>query len=222
MGQILLPNAVLFPPPVEGLRGDPCLLARQRHGLALANQHFNLPQLWHDCSGVNVFFGMLPGSFLSSSLYPTGTEIPGQIRVPEGRESLRVVPHKSIPATPISFQYEQPQLAMATNMLALCGHPEYKRAIRFRIRYFFCNSARSNTLLILRTQGSYYETFAHKVSLRSGRRVIQYPIPARTSNSTRSTTRNDVNASPNNRIAGTVHETGDAVMHRPICARHSG
>src|ERR1041385_4306180 len=58
------------------------ILARQRHGLPWPISTSICRSFGTICSGVNVFFGMFPGTFLSSSLYPTGTEIPGQVSSP--------------------------------------------------------------------------------------------------------------------------------------------
>jgi hypothetical protein len=45
LGLFQLQPAMFFPPPVERLLDDPRFLARHWHRLALAHQHFNLPQL---------------------------------------------------------------------------------------------------------------------------------------------------------------------------------
>src|SRR5579885_2658049 len=80
LGLFYLQATVLLPPPVEGLIGDPDLFAGQRHGLALAYQHFDLPQLGDDLLRRERFLRHFPDSFLVlKSLVSTGTKKPGQV-----------------------------------------------------------------------------------------------------------------------------------------------
>ena len=58
---------------------DPSVLSGLRHGPALADQHFDLQQLGHNLFGRERFPCHFPVVFLSSSVLPTRTEIPGQV-----------------------------------------------------------------------------------------------------------------------------------------------
>lgn len=76
---------------VERLIDDARFLACLRQRLALAHQHFNLPQIPTICSGVNVSFGNFGLSCSLLQTLSTGTEIPGQRmgRISLGRERTR-------------------------------------------------------------------------------------------------------------------------------------
>jgi hypothetical protein len=75
-----LQAAVFFPPPVEGLSRNSASLHASGPVLPWLTDTSICRSFPTVCSGVNIFIGIFSGSFRSSSLYPTGTEIPdGQV-----------------------------------------------------------------------------------------------------------------------------------------------
>jgi hypothetical protein len=79
-GLLDLQAALLLPPAIEGLIGDPGVLGGLRYRLALAHQHFDLPKFGHNLLSCERLFWHFPVPFCFQSLNPTGTENPGQVK----------------------------------------------------------------------------------------------------------------------------------------------